>query len=401
MYIDIFAGCGGLSYGFFKAEIKGTFAIEKNKDAFSTLKYNLIDKHNHYNWPEWLPVENHDINELMEKYRNHLLSLRGKIKVVVGGPPCQGFSSAGARNKDDLRNTLSKSYLEFIHIVQPEIVLFENVSGFTIGFNNCDGREESYSSILIRKLNAMGYSVDTKIIDMSQFGVPQKRKRFILVGSKSSSAMTFFDILEKNRYKILEKKNLKVPISIDKAIDDLQQKYGCVESNDSKGYLNGKYGRKSSAYIKLMREGINNSIPDSHRFVKHRPETIQRFTELMDISSEPIRFTPSNNHGVKLKKRSVMVLKRKYTCNTLTSIPDDMIHYSEPRVMTVREYARIQSFPDTFLFKGKYTTGGVNRRIEVPRYTQIANAVPPLFAEHVGVALKELLKIDNERRGNN
>lgn len=91
-YIDIFAGCGGLSLGFYNAGYNGVFAIEKNKDAFSTLEYNLINNKNHYNWPDWLPLCEHDINELLSNYLEELTSLKGKIQVVAGGPPCQGFS---------------------------------------------------------------------------------------------------------------------------------------------------------------------------------------------------------------------------------------------------------------------------------------------------------------------
>ena len=85
-------------------------------------------------------------------------------------------------------------------------------------------------------------------------------------------------------------------------------------------------------------------------------------------------------------------MKADAICPTVTSIPDDLIHYKEPRIPTVREVARIQSFPDWYEFKGKYTTGGERRKLEVPRYTQVANAVPPLFAEQVGVVLRELIE---------
>ena len=92
-----------------------------------------------------------------------------------------------------------------------------------------------------------------------------------------------------------------------------------------------------------------------------------------------------------MKKRGVTVLDAKQVCNTITSHPDDYIHYAEARIMTVRECARIQSFPDWFEFKGKYTTGGQSRKLEVPRYSQVGNAIPPLFAEQAGNALMEMV----------
>ena len=100
-YIDIFAGCGGISLGLYNAGWKGLFAIEKDSMAFQTLKYNLMDKKNHFNWPEWLSISSHDINEVLEEHSKNLKKLRGNVDLVVGGPPCQGFSMAGRRNEKD------------------------------------------------------------------------------------------------------------------------------------------------------------------------------------------------------------------------------------------------------------------------------------------------------------
>jgi DNA (cytosine-5)-methyltransferase 1 len=113
-YIDIFAGCGGLSLGLHNAGWKGLFAIEKNGMAFKTLKHNLIDKRKHFKWPSWLPIENHDIDEVMANFRRRLKALSGKVDLIAGGPPCQGFSTAGRRVESDKRNHLIHSYIEFV-----------------------------------------------------------------------------------------------------------------------------------------------------------------------------------------------------------------------------------------------------------------------------------------------
>ncbi|WP_049948123.1 DNA cytosine methyltransferase [Enterocloster clostridioformis] len=134
LYIDIFAGCGGLSTGLLKAGWTGLFAVEKNADAFSTLEHNLINKNKHFLWPNWLEIKEHDINELLKEHEKELLDLQGKITLVAGGPPCQGFSMAGKRDKDDQRNKLVKSYIKFIKLVMPEAIIFENVHGFTVNF---------------------------------------------------------------------------------------------------------------------------------------------------------------------------------------------------------------------------------------------------------------------------
>lgn len=389
-YIDLFAGAGGLSLGLYKAGLTGVFAIERNKDAFETLKYNLIDKNTHFDWPDWLDKKNWDILELLEQHSTELLTLNGEVDLVVGGPPCQGFSMAGKRQNNDVRNQLMHSYIEIVRLIQPKFLFFENVQGFTVDFKE-DKTLKNYSNILLEELKILGYSVDYQIITMSEFGVPQNRKRFILFASKDKPRKSFFDILTYNRDVFLKERRLKLPITVSQAIDDLKYEHGVVDSRDTKNFENGTYGKVNSSYQRLMKKNIGKkAIPDSHRFAKHRKETVELFKRLMQASDKLLRITPKMNLIEGLKKRGVTPLKEKSVCNTLTSIPDDYIHYAEPRIMTVREHARIQSFPDDYEFKGPYTTGGERRKIDVPRYTQVANAVPPLFAEQVGNVIMSL-----------
>ncbi|MGC6569754.1 DNA cytosine methyltransferase [Streptococcus sp. VTCC 12886] len=389
-YIDLFAGAGGLSLGLHKAGLTGVFAVERNKDAFETLKYNLIDKKSHFEWPEWLNQKNWDILELLEKHSLELSNLKGNVDLVVGGPPCQGFSMAGKRQNDDVRNQLMHSYIEIVRLVQPKFLFFENVQGFTVDFKGEDTLK-NYSNILLDELKNMGYKVECQIITMSEFGVPQNRKRFILFASKDKLRKSFFDILIYNRDNFLKDRRLKLPITVSQAIDDLKYEHGVVDSQDTKNFKNGTYGKVNSSYQRLMKKNIGKkSIPDSHRFAKHREETVELFERLMQASDKVLRITPQMDMVKGLKKRGVTPLKEKSVCNTITSIPDDYIHYAEPRIMTVREHARIQSFPDEYEFKGPYTTGGERRKIDVPRYTQVANAVPPLFAEQVGNVILSL-----------
>lgn len=401
MYIDLFAGCGGLSLGLQKAGWNGLFAIEKNADAFSTLSHNLIDTdtERHFKWPDWLPKKNWDIDDLLENYEEELRSLEGKIELLVGGPPCQGFSMAGKRKGSDVRNKLYNSYIKFVELLKPEMLFFENVHGFTVGFKRkYKGKEtkgEAYSEKLVKKLKKLGYTVKYKVVLMSDFGIPQKRKRFILFATKNKKSPDFFELLYNNREKFLKEKNIEFPVTVSQAISDLQRKYGEISSKDTPRFKNGIYGPIQSEYQRLMRKKITkNSVPDSHRFANSRKDTIDLFEKLMEVSEQAIRITPKMGLVDGLKKRGITPLKEKCVCPTITSIPDDFVHYSEPRIMTVRENARIQSFPDDFVFLGKYTTGGERRKIDVPRYTQVANAVPPLFAEQVGLVLQEMLKIE-------
>lgn len=390
VYIDIFAGCGGLSTGLQEAGWTGLFAIEKNADAFSTLKHNLIDKKNHFLWPEWLPIQECDINEILKEHEQELKALQGKVTLVAGGPPCQGFSMAGKRNKDDQRNKLVKSYIKFIKFVLPEAIIFENVHGFTINFKNKKGTKQ-YSSYIERALKRLGYKTMHKIIDMSEYGIPQNRKRFILLAMKEHSPKAVFETLYNNREIFCSSKGIRCKTSVYEAISDLEKKHGTKPSPDSKGFRAGVYGPIESEYQKLMREkiDINQEIPDSHRFVNHRKATVKLHEALLDQAPIGKRITPRDNIIPGLNRRGVTVLNKVRQAPTITSIPDELVHYSEPRILTVREHARIQSFPDWFEFKGKYTSGGDRRKREVPRYTQVGNAVPPLFAEQMGVAIWE------------
>ncbi len=396
MYIDLFAGCGGLSLGLQNAGWEGLFAVEKNADAFETLRCNLIENGTHFLWPEWLPQTNIDINELLKNYRHRLKSLRGSVSLVVGGPPCQGFSMAGKRVGTDSRNKLYNSYIDFVECVQPDMLFFENVHGFTVGFKRkyrgCEIKGEPYSEKLIRALKRLGYKVEYNVVLMSDYGVPQKRKRFILFAIRDGDPNEFFIRLSKNREEFFRQKKLNNLVTVEEAIGDLNRYYGEVQSTDTPSFMNGIYGPIQSNYQKLMRERISpEMIPDSHRFAKPRLETVELFQHLMAVSNEAIRITPKMNMVEGLRKRGVTPLKGNCICPTITSIPDDFVHYLEPRIMTVRECARIQSFPDYYKFKGRYTTGGNRRKMDVPRYTQVANAVPPLFAEQVGIVLKEMI----------
>lgn len=402
-YIDLFAGCGGLSLGLYNTGIwKGIFAIEKSPDAFKTLKYNLIEKRNHFKWPSWLPQTHHDINEILKTYKDELKSYRGKIDLVAGGPPCQGFSTAGRRRENDERNNLVKKYIEFIRLVQPKIIFFENVKGFTLQFGENKTKGKIYSEYVINALKKngkdyIGYDVFGKLVDFSEFGIPQKRTRFILIGirkdyRKNIEAKIFFELIKQNKEAFIINKGIEINPNLQDAISDLLiEEKNIIESPDSKGYKTSKYLKPQSNFQKLMRKYTQNDIPDSHRFAKHSEHTIKQFNTLIKHTTKGKRLSDEERKKFNVKKRSIVVLNPEKPTPTITTHPDDYIHYCEPRILTVREYARLQSFPDDFEFKGKYTTGGKLRVKEVPRYSQIGNAIPPLFGEIAGLTLKGLL----------
>lgn len=394
VYIDLFSGCGGLTLGMHQAGWKALFAVEKNKDAFETLKANLIQNNNHFFWPEWLKKSVHDINELLFLYDHELKKLRGKISLVTGGPPCQGFSTAGRRVESDTRNCLVDSYLRFIDLVEPQSIIFENVKGFTQTFRlkAKDQSGKNYSEYIISELNKRGYNVDFQMLNFSEFGVPQRRIRFILFASKSVIPSVFFNTLNDNVRSFLKQKELFKIVSIKDALSDLERRHGTGPCPDTMNFKSGKYGIPQNSYQRYCRCGAPTAtVPDSHRFANHRNNTIERFKKLLKCSARNCNISQMLMDEYKIKKNCFSVFSPEIPAPTLTSNPDDHLHYSEPRTLTVREYARIQSFPDWYIFKGKYTTGGQLRKVDVPRYTQIGNAIPPLFAEQVGLALKQLI----------
>jgi DNA (cytosine-5)-methyltransferase 1 len=402
-YIDLFAGCGGLSLGLYNSGLwKGKFAIEKSPDAFQTLQYNLIEKKNHFKWPNWLPKQNHDINEVIKNHKDNLKSLRGKIDLVAGGPPCQGFSTAGRRIEGDSRNELIKSYIKFIRLVQPKVIFFENVKGFTQKFDKNKIKGKIYSEYVTNALeydspkgDFQGYKVEGKLIDFSEFGIPQKRTRFILVGIRKDivnqvKPNVFFEQIRKQKETFLIKKGIGLTNSLEDAISDLL-KINEVVSPDTKSFTAGLYNPIQSKYQKLLRGRVDSKIPDSHRFAKHSEDTLRKFEFILQNAEKNKTLSNELKERFNLKKRTVIPLSGNRPTPTITTLPDDYIHYCEPRIFTVREYARIQSFNDWYEFKGKYTTGGKRRTQEVPRYSQIGNAIPPLFGEQAGIILNSVI----------
>ena len=325
--------------------------------------------------------------------------LRGTVDLVAGGPPCQGFSMAGKRVKDDIRNQLVFSYIKFIKLVQPKMVLFENVKGFTYAFNtNKRNDVDSYSHKVIRALEGLGYNVKPHVIDFSEYGIPQRRKRFILVGIRKDvgSPDSFEEMLKKNRESFLKGKGITSTVTLREAISDLLRSNGTLPTPDRKGFLSGRYSNEAlSDYERLMRGEYpdEHDVPNSHSFAKHSDEKQHCYERLLTdcpIRGKRIDGKARDEWGI--RQRGITVLDPNAVSPTITGQPDDYLHYSEPRIMTVRECARIQSFPDWYEIKKKYTTGGKMRRIEVPRYSQVGNAIPPLFAEQAGVVLKQILQ---------
>lgn len=402
VFIDIFAGCGGLSLGLMQSGWTGLFAVEQDRNAFETLSHNLIGEHarHRFKWPKWFPKAPISVFDVLSQYRDQIADLNGKVDMLVGGPPCQGFSSAGKRNPADPRNRLVEAYLEFVSILKPRMVLIENVRGITSDFieNHDRSQRTNYAQQIVKTLER-DYHVATKLIDLSEFGVPQRRHRFFIIAARRGGGFenfTPFKQLDAERQQFLRNKGITVvPVTTRMAISDLEvSRNGTAPSRDSPGFQEIQYLGPTTTYQKIAHSGVAGGIEDT-RLANHRPEIQARFAKFIDLCHAEGRLNTSLSSELKasfgLKKSAIRVLDPDQPSPTITSMPDDLIHYSEPRTLTVRENARLQGFPDFFEFKGKYTTGGERRRHEVPRFTQVANAVPPLMAEALGKMIASLL----------
>jgi len=412
-FIDLFSGCGGLSLGLTQAGLEGQFAIERDSMAFKTFEDNFLSDRkipiNGFAWPSWLEQRAWAIDDLLVKNWNQLVELQGKIDVLAGGPPCQGFSFAGKRDEADPRNRLFEKYVQVVVAIRPSALILENVPGMSVAHTGMDskgnvGKEgtQSYYDKLKRSLEAIGYDVQGQILNASHFGVPQKRSRLIVIGLRKNLASKLergvnraFDILECKRKEQLKELHLPESISAESAISDLEVNstilQHCTDPASRAGFSEAIYVGPDTAFQKLMHKHCRSDAMDSMRLAKHTDDVRNRFKRILSECRSGVRMDEASRARYGLKKHRIFPMSASDPAPTITTLPDDVLHYSEPRILTVRESARLQSFPDWFRFRGKFTTGGTLRTKECPRYTQVGNAVPPHMARAIGLAIAELL----------
>jgi DNA (cytosine-5)-methyltransferase 1 len=403
--IDLFAGCGGLSLGLHYAGWQSLLAIERDPMAFETIEANFLREGAPYptlmEWPDGIPRRSQTIEEVLAdpRRRGALSAASDDVVLLAGGPPCQGFSVGGIRDGKDARNKLVHAMLDAVDLVRAPLVLVENVEGIARRFRSKPGiYTGSVADEVARALQGKGYDAAFTVIDASRFGVPQTRRRVLILGVSEEIdqgrglAHGLPAALEFIREDHLASLGLPTdhPITVGEAIADLDgaRKVVCP---DSAGFEAGTYKPARSAYAKLMRAGIPDAaIPDSHRFSKHG-ERIRKLYEDAHETQLPGRLPKAFLRAWGTKKDKKVLLDPRQPSSTITTHPDEFIHYARARNITVREMARLQSFPDDFVFRGRYTINGPRRRHDVARCSQVGNAVPPLLARAIGLALAELL----------
>lgn len=376
--VDLFAGCGGLAFGFHQVGFNTLIANELHPDPAATYRHNLLSK-----TPDSMIVG--PIQKVLKNSHLDKLEIKpGETDCVAGGPPCQGFSMAGRGNPDDSRNTLYKEYLRVIRKIRPKSIVFENVPGFA----NRYGR--NLREHLEKSLKSMGYIVDSAIIEAKKFGVPQLRRRFFCIGIHKDYHNGQDVLLPKRTWDDTE----IAKISASHAIDDLDSYsirggYGTGEIDGPDYYLKPartRFQREMRAISGTTKKGFtwNTRIPMHTENVARRMAAIQNGA------------TRESLMGTELQSRKLsqrLIKKNEFPNITIVSIPDDYVHYNTelPRTLSVRECARLQTFPDHFRFLGRRTTGAERRRIDVPQYTQVGNAIPPRVAEAIGKEILNLL----------
>lgn len=372
--------------------------------AFETLHSNLVADTARFRaypkWPDWLPQQPIDIAKAMcdEGFRAHLQGMEGSVQLVAGGPPCQGFSVGGSRNGLDDRNELVHHQIELIRLVRPELALIENVEGITRAFRARPGSGggDSVANQVMKALSDLGYEATWGVVDTSGFAVPQTRRRAIIIGVRRDLGVgpdRFFKHLDAVRSDLYSELGIPLDhvVTAEEALHDLSNPGVRVVCPDSIKFESTRYRPASSRYQRLLRDGSKTgTIPDSHRFSKHG-DRITALYELAHATQPKGRLTKKFLLANDTKKDKKVLIAPDQPVSTITTHPDEFIHYAEPRNVTVREMARLQSFPDTFQFRGRYTINGPRRRFDVARCSQVGNAVPPHFGQAIGMAAKKLL----------
>ena len=381
--------------GLHAAGFKCIAAIEAHQDAFETYRVNLIETGLVGDgWPDWLDVGPCDLVKLVDENRIELAELRGKVDLIAGGPPCQGFTTNGRRDPDDPRSMMINGFLDVIDLVRPRLVLLENVRGF-VSMRNSSG--VTYAEAVRHRLKTLGYEVWDEVIVASEWGVPQTRPRFLCVAATRGSLPGIhpFERLRTARRGFLQARGLwPGPTTVHDAISDFVL-HGRTLVPDpewgSHGFLAVERHSEGGAspYQRLMRNGSSGQ-PTDRRLARHSPAIVARLQEILATCPRGVSIRPPDRKRLGMGKRCITPLDGQAPAPTVTTLPDDIVHYSEARTMSVREHARLQSFPDWFSFRGPYTAGGPHRKVACPKYTQVGNAVPPLLAEAIGETLMGL-----------
>lgn len=368
--IDLFSGCGGLTKGFSMAGFKSIFATDIDENCEKTFTRNFPNT----------PFLREDITSI-SKSEVDTLTHNIAPDIIIGGPPCQGFSLANKRRnqlRDDPRNKLFYGFVKFIDWYSPKCFVMENVKGL---LSMQDG--EVFKTIIDAFTHAgqCGYNVVYNVLKASDYGVPQTRERVIIIGYRKDLHLN----------PVFPRPTTPCPITVDEAISDLppieagegtsEQQYPTPPLND---------------FQRQMRS--HSTIVHNHIAMKHTPRLIARFEaiqpgqDLLDVwdTHGPLkRCSPTEKSTIKFHQNNLRVFGNQPAPTVAASFQSNFIHPHLNRNFTAREGARLQSFPDDFIFEGMRTKMSWEKGLS--QYQQIGNAVPVLLARAIATTISNQL----------
>lgn len=341
--IDLFCGCGGLSKGFEMAGFEIALAIDMWSDAIETFNKNHLSK-------VGVCKDIHDMKEA----DLHKLGNNG-IVGIIGGPPCQGYSTVGTRDINDPRNHLYLEYCRIVETVKPDFFLLENVKGL-LTLNGGAFKED-----IIKRFSNLGYEVNFQVLNAADYGVPQNRERVLFVGMKNK--------------KFVFPKPLSKKISCFDALSDLPPLDNTNGDSETCHYRS----KPQNEYQQIMRYKGSSEVYN-HQITHHSEQTIDIISKIPDGGK--IKDLPAEYWNIRKYNKAFERMNSQKQSNTVDTGHRNYFHYSENRIPTVRENCRLQSFPDDFVVLGSRTS----------QYKQVGNAVPPLLAYSVANEIMKQLK---------
>jgi DNA (cytosine-5)-methyltransferase 1 len=412
--VDLFAGCGGLSLGLEQAGFHPAFVNELNNDALESYLINreaayphLRNKIFHCNDVKELVLNKKRLSGIVAAFKSELgIDIKkGELDLLVGGPPCQGFSGIGHRRsysveKEQLpSNHLFEDMAYVVTALKPKIFLFENVKGLLSAKWTSSGvKGEIWNDVLKTFSDLKNYSIEFSLVRAKEYGVAQNRPRVLLVGIrndiKKKIDSNFISSVANGH---LPNPEFNAPNLVDLLGDLLDKKY--ENGSVTKTYPVAPQNKiqeyfRTSVEGKILGKGENVS---EHEYSKHALHVVEKFQYMIKNNGE----IPQHLQTKKFAQRVLpKVWGKEGPTITATSLADDYVHFSQPRTLTVREWARLQGFPDYYEFAGSRTTGGIRRAgnpregnfsRELPKYTQIGNAVPVPLAKAVGEHFVKIL----------
>ncbi|MEM7374448.1 MAG: DNA cytosine methyltransferase [Bacteroidota bacterium] len=388
-YIDLFAGAGGLSLGLKLGGLAPLLSIEKDKFAAQTLKRNFNHKICCIDLVEH--VKKNDIKKIV----------KDSPDIIAGGPPCQGFSIAARNriNENDTRNDLPFIFLKWVKFLKPKAFIIENVPGILTKYNS---KGEIIFDSIKEYSNSLGYALSVWNLNAANYGVPQSRNRVFLLGMLNGEHIPpphpkFFDPLsqKENEY------NLEKAVTVGEAILDLPA-IQAREGTEVMPYSD--INEELSDFQEWARQ--DSKMVYNHVAMNHTPRMVLRYQAFIDgIEDLPdeLKVRKRNGNGVLSTSKFNLNYRYLHPDNVSYTIPasfySSFVHPTIPRNITTREAARLQSFPDTYIFEGKRTLisskllkrQGKIDQIGLSQYNQVGNAVPPLLAKVIGQTIRKYL----------